>query len=197
LRKFFILAWLLLPVAATAYHYGPGQDRMLMDQVGEIVAKAEKHVAGGNYGEAEQCYAQALSVLPSDRVKEGRKIRLEKAKAQMFVSKLPTAHAELESLVDELEGDTKANESLVDEARSTLANSKYYMTWLMRLEGQPKEKWEPMIEAARQNYRLLAEKADKGKNSGGGKKNREDLEASIRLARMDLSDLQGLPLPSQ
>jgi hypothetical protein len=34
-------------------------------------------------------------------------------------------------------------------------------------------------------------------SSAEADKNRKDLEASIRLARMDLSDLQGLPLPSQ
>jgi hypothetical protein len=67
----------------------------------------------------------------------------------------------------------------------------------MRLEGQGREVWEPEAESARQNYKMLAEDAAKKGDAPAVRKHREDLEASIRLARMDLSELQGLPLPSQ
>src|SRR6266566_684070 len=83
------------------------------------------------------------------------------------------------------------------EARSTLANSQYYMTWLMRLEGMSPNDWEPEIEAARQSYKLLAEDAQRRGDATAEKKRREDLESAIRLARMELGELQGLPLPSQ
>ena len=197
MRKVFLIAWLLLPVMGAAYHYGPGQERLLLDDVGRKVAAAEAAIKAGDFAGAEKAYGEALATLPTKKVKAARRLRLERAKTQMQASKLPTAHNDLEVLLKELEDDSSADKKLLDETRSTLANSKYYMTWLMRLEGQPKEKWEPMIEAARQNYRILAEKAEKGKSPAVAKKNREDLEASIRLARMDLSDLQGLPLPSQ
>jgi LemA protein len=49
------------------------------------------------------------------------------------------------------------------------------------------------VESARQNLRLLAE--DDGTSDVRGVQ--EDLEATVRLARMDLTELQGLPLPSQ
>ena len=39
-------------------------------------------------------------------------------------------------------------------------DSRLSITWLMRLEGHSREEWEPEIEAARQTYRLLAERAD-------------------------------------
>ena len=67
----------------------------------------------------------------------------------------------------------------------------------MRLEGLPITEWEPEIESARQNYRMLAENAQSAGKSDQAKKQRENLEAAIRLARLDLSDLQGLPLPNQ
>jgi hypothetical protein len=67
----------------------------------------------------------------------------------------------------------------------------------MRLEGEPKDLWEPEIEAARQGYRLLAEQAEINGDADAAKKHRQDLESSIRLARMELSELQGLSLPSQ
>ena len=65
---------------------------------------------------------------------------------------------------------------------------------LMRLEGRAKEDWEPEIEGARQHYALLAQNStDEAERA----KRHEDLESAIRLARMDLGELQGLPLPSQ
>jgi hypothetical protein len=67
----------------------------------------------------------------------------------------------------------------------------------MRLEGSPREDWEPEIEAARQNFSLLAEQSVEQGDSNAAKRHEEDLESSIRLARMDLPELQGVPLPSQ
>ena len=125
-----------------------------------------------------------------------RRVRLERAKAQMLARQLPAAHADLKALVEELK-DGGTDGVLLTEAREALANSQYYMTWLMRLEGQPRDLWEPEIESARQTYRLLAERASAQGDDTAAKKNREDLEASVRLARMDLGEFQGLPLPSQ
>jgi hypothetical protein len=78
----------------------------------------------------------------------------------------------------------------------------------MRLEGAPREEWEPEIEASRQNYKLLAEDptskctsagaaCDKGDEQVASVRAAENLESAIRLERMSLTDLQGLPLPSQ
>ena len=114
-----------------------------------------------------------------------------------MASELPAASQDLKSLVDEMVEDPQADPNMLAEARSALANSQYYRTWLMRLEGQPKEAWEPEIESARQIYKMLVAEADKSFDQESRKKNQEDLESAIRLARMDLKDLQGLPLPSQ
>jgi len=83
------------------------------------------------------------------------------------------------------------------DAQRTFAGSQYYMTWLKRLEGAPREEWEPQIDSARQIYKLLASAAEAGHDETSIEEAREDLESAIRLARMDLSELQGLPLPSQ
>jgi hypothetical protein len=71
------------------------------------------------------------------------------------------------------------------------------MTWLMRLEGLGAQEWEPEIESARQTYRMLAEQDEAKGDQESARKHREDLESVIRLARMDLGDLQGLDLPKQ
>jgi hypothetical protein len=197
MRTFLLVAWLMVPVIVGAWHYGPGQEHMLLDDVASVLKQADQYVAQQEWAEAVDRYDEALRMLPAENTRESRRIRLERAKAQMFARKLPEANADLKILVDELKEDEGAHPRLLAEARDALANSQYYMTWLLRLEGQPRDLWEPEIEASRQTYRLLAEHADAKGDAESAKKHREDLESAIRLARMDLSELQGLPLPSQ
>ena len=52
------------------------------------------------------------------------------------------------------------------------------------------------IEKARQNFRLLAEQSAKN-DIENFEDNKKNLEAVVRLARMDLSELQALPLPKK
>jgi hypothetical protein len=96
-----------------------------------------------------------MAALPEGRSGEARKIRLEKAKAQMLRKQLPEANADLKLLVDELAADPAADPKALADARSAFANSQYYVTWLMRLEGFGRDEWEPEVEAARQTYKLL------------------------------------------
>lgn len=197
MRVFFLVAWLLVPLPVVAYHLGPGQTQMTMDHVGQILGDAESAVDQEDWLTAVTLYDEALETLPSEYVAESRRIRVERAKAQMYVSKLPEAHGDLKSLVDEMRDDENRDEAVFREARAGLANSQYYMTWLMRLEGQPRERWEREIESSRQILATLAEEAETCGDDEESQRNREDLEASIKLARMSLADLQGLPLPSQ
>ena len=197
MRRIVLPVWCLVPVMVGAYHFGPGQERLVLDSAATLLQEAGAHAEAAQWAAAAGKYEAALSLLPASEIATARRTRLEQAKAQMFIKELPSAHASLKSLVDELEEDAGVDAELLADARSTLANSQYYMTWLMRLEGQPKERWEPEIESARQTYRLLAEEADARADSQASEKNRQDLESAIRLARMELTDLQGLPLPSQ
>ena len=211
MKKTLIALWLTLPVAAYAYHMGPGQDHMRLDQAGLLIESADSHVAEAEriaaiegdkaaFGEwvlAEAEYAEALDHLPSERVDEIRRLKLERAKAQMFISKLPDANATLSGMVTELLDDPDVDPALLADVQRTFATSQYYMTWLLRLEGAPREDWEPRIDSARQIFKLLATDAEAGSNQTTTKEAHEDLESAIRLARMDLSELQGLPLPSQ
>jgi hypothetical protein len=190
-------AWLLLLVAGVAWHFGPGQSYAKLDRAAATLRAADLAVHDENYPEAISLYEEAIKALPADRVGDTRKLRLQKAKAQMLGKQLPEAHADLQNLLDELTADKAADPSTVKETRSALAQSQYYLTWLMRLEGLGREIWEPEIEGARQNYRLLAEEAKSTGDTAGAKRFEKDLESAIRLARMDLGELQGLPLPSQ
>jgi hypothetical protein len=187
---------LIVPVAL-AYHYGPGQTQQKLDATAKKLAEAQRLVAAEDHLAALDAFSEALKQLPDGHSAEARKIRLQKAKIQLLAKQLPEANAELTGLVDEMLGDATADPKVLAEARSALANSQYYLTWLMRLEGLPREAWEPEIESARQIYRHLAEQSRDGGDAATAKTHLEDLESSIRLARMDLSELQGLPLPCQ
>jgi hypothetical protein len=205
MRTILLLAWCAAPIAGLAYHYGPGQERLVLDDVATILGRAETAVQDENWGEAVERYDEALKQLPADQTLTQRRLKLERAKAALLDSKLPTATADLSSLVEELQDanatktgtDAAANAQLLRESREALANSQFYMTWLLRLEGKAREEWEPQIDAARQNYRLLAEDAQDRGDTAQQKRSQEDLESAIRLERAELQDLQGLPLPSQ
>ncbi len=212
MKRLLIATWLALPVAAYAYHLGPGQELVQLDEAAHFIAQAKAHAAKaqqitqeegetaarGEWFDAEEAYGKALALLPGDRIGETRRLRLERAKAQMNISKLPDANASLAGLVDELLEDPSADQALLKDAQRSFASSQYYMTWLLRLEGAAREEWEPHIDSARQTYKLLAtdcEAQDAPVEELSAIQ--KDLESAIRLARLDLTELQGLPLPSQ
>ena len=197
LKMAWIVVWLSLGLLGLIYHLGPGVEQRALDRAGSLVRAAKSNVDRERWRDAIDQYDEALAMLPEDRAELGRFIRLQKAKAQMMASELPEARASLEALLDEILEESPGNWSLLSDTRSALASSQHYMTWLMRLEGAPKEEWEPEIEAARQNYRVLAEQAGARGDLPLANRGRADMEASIRLARLDLNELQGLPLPSQ
>jgi hypothetical protein len=197
MRTLVLLGWLMVPVLFGAYHYGPGQDQLRLDDVAKVVAEADRLAAGENWQQATAKYQEALALLPEGRADDSRRIRLRRAKVQMFAQQLPEANVALRELVDQLEDDKNADPKLRDEAREALANAQYYMTWLMRLEGLSNDEWEPEIESSRQTYKLLAEQDEARGDQVSGQKHRENLESVIRLARLDLGELQGLDLPKQ
>lgn len=194
MRNLLIVAWLFVPLVGAAYHYGPGQEKLELDRAADSIETGEAAAKAEDWGAAISAYQDALAALPDDHQTERRRVRLEKAKAQMQASQLPDARADLQGLMEELQDDPKADPKVAAETRLALANSQYYMTWLMRLEGLPRTEWEPEIEAARQNYRLLATDA---KKPTARVNRQEDLASAVRLARLDLDELQGLPIPNQ
>lgn len=197
MRILLIVGWLFVGLAAVIFHFGPGQERLELDRTSIMIGDARQSVSNGDWQKAVEQFDRVLASLPDNRREEILQLRLEKCKAQMFAAQLPDARASLADLLDETANDETLDRQFRDDVRSTLANSQYYMTWLMRLEGLPEDEWMPEIESARQNYRLLAENADQIGDAMLAARATDDLESAVRLARMDLGELQGLPLPSQ
>lgn len=191
MRLFLAILWLLVPLGFAAYHFGPGQEKVKFDQTEAFLADARAAVSSEDWAAAIDSYQKALANLPKAQKETALRIELEIAKAKMQDSGLPEAREELASLVDRLNDDPSLPADLREDALSTLANSRYYMTYLMKLEGLPASEWEPEIEAARQEYKLLAQTGrDRTKHLA-------DLESAIRLARAEPTELYGLPIPNQ
>lgn len=194
MKILLLTLWCLLPIGLAAFHFGPGQELLKFDDAESDLAIARQAAASEDWAKAVEAYQTALGKLPTGQPNLAYRIRLETAKAMMLNSQLPTAREDLETLVTDLQDDQAAEQNLRDEARAALANARYYMTYLMKLEGLPDTAWEPEIEAARQEYKLLATSAA---DSALAARSADDLEAAIRLARMDPAELYGLPIPNQ
>lgn len=191
MRIILATLWLLVPLGFAAYHYGPGQEQVKLDDTEALLAEARSAVKDENWTTAIESYQKALAKLPKENKEDSIRIQLEIAKAKMQSSGLPEARGDLASLVSQLKDDPSISSGLKEETLSALANARYYMTYLMKLEGLPAEEWEPEIEAARQEYKLLAQTGD------DKEKHFADLESAIRLARAEPTELYGLPIPSQ
>lgn len=196
MKKLLLAFWIALPVLGVVYHLAAGERHRRMDAIGDHLRDARSLVQRSECSIAAIEFEKALEDIPDDADNLRRDVRLELAQAKLNGTGLPEAHEDLKKMLDELiSPDAKGviDVAFENRVRESLASSQYYMTWLMRLEGLSKADWGPEIESARQNYRLLAERAGDGAEE---KTQLENLEASIRLARLEMTDLQGLPIPS-
>ena len=193
-KNLLIFLWVLAPVALLAYHYGPGQAGLAREEAKASIQAAMDFKAKEQWPQAIDAYNEALAALPQTETAKRQQLQLARANARIYVGELPEAMLSMEHLLDETaKGSDKELESKV---RSSLASAQYYTGWLMRLELAEKEEWKEPLEKARQNFRLLAEQTDKT-DATASEDHQKNLEAVVRLARMDLSDVQALPLPKK
>ena len=156
MRIILATLWLLVPLGFAAYHYGPGQEQVKLDHTEVFLAQARSAVQDKNWNSAIESYQKALAKLPKENKETSMRIQLEIAKAKMQNSGLPEAREDLAELISQLNEDTTISSELKEETLSTLANARYYMTYLMKLEGLPAEEWEPEIRVRNGPYTTLA-----------------------------------------
>jgi hypothetical protein len=189
MKTAFFLIWLAIPLVWLGWHYGPGQEHLKLDASDRAVKQAR---AAGSVEDQLKGWDAAASALPATETNQLRRLRLARTEVQANNRLMADAVRDLETLYNEMKDDPTAEAQVLDRVQEQLAGLKYAMTWLMRLEGRPQEDWEPEIESARQHFRHLAEKG--GEGSARWQRN---LESTIRLARVDLLELQGQPLPEK
>ena len=193
-KNLLIFLWVLAPVALLAYHYGPGQAGLAREEAKASIQAAMDFKAKEQWPQAIDAYNEALAALPQNETAKRHQLQLARANARIYVGELPEAMLEMEHLLDEtVKG---SDNDLQNKVRSSLASAQYYTGWLMRLELAEKKEWMEPLEKARQNFRLLAEQTDKT-NAKASEDHQKNLEAVVRLARMDLSEVQALPLPKK
>ncbi len=197
MRILAIVAWLFVGLGAGIYHFGPGQRQLHLDSIASMIHDARQAIADQNWEQAISSFDAVLSALPADLRIESMQIQLEKAKAQMMAAELPAARTMLDTLLADVRKAPVASPKLLADTQATLANAQYYMAWLMRLEGAAEEDWMAEIESARQNFTQVMHEAEARGDSRLAQQSSEDVESAIRLARMDLGELQVLPLPCQ
>ena len=193
-KNLLIFLWALAPVALLAYHFGPGQAGLAREEAKANIQAALDFEAKKQWQQAIDAYNDALTALPDTETAKRQQLQLARANARIYVGELPEAMLSMEHLLDETaRGDDSKLESKI---RSSLASAQYYTGWLMRLELAEKEEWKEPLEKARQNFRLLAEQTAKT-DAKASEDHQKNLEAVVRLARMDLSEVQALPLPKK
>ncbi len=193
-KNLLIFLWALAPVALLAYHFGPGQAGLAREEAKANIQAALDFEAKKQWQQAIDSYNDALAALPDTETAKRQQLQLARANARIYVGELPEAMLSMEHLLDETaRGDDSELESKI---RSSLASAQYYTGWLMRLELAEKEEWKEPLEKARQNFRLLAEQTAKT-DAKASEDHQKNLEAVVRLARMDLSEVQALPLPKK
>jgi len=196
MRKLMMMLWLVVPIGMIAYHYGPGQVKLARDRAARQLAVAQAAEAREDWSAAQAAYREVLNNLPASDVDARLSTRLAAAKVRQYQGELPEAMVDVESLLDEAMRDSH-NTALQDQIRATAGTMHYYVAWLLRLEGAEADEWTEHTEIARQHFRLLSEASASASDRTSAEPNQKNLEAVIRLARMDLSELKGMPLPKE
>ena len=193
-RTGLLMAIIALPIVALAFHFGPGQRLEQRERAGELLRLARDAVQREEWPTALERYREAEAALPVGDSTTRWTIRRLAADARFWGGDLPGAMADLEALLEDVLRGGSADVKQAREVRHDLASANYYAAWLMRLEGTPTEEWTLAADEARQHFRLLAETGVR-QDVPEAEAHQKDLEAAVRLARMDLSELQAQPLP--
>lgn len=197
MRRIYIAAWCLAPVGLLVWHYyGPGQRQLAADYAGDQIQKGANLEKQGQASQAATAYREAVATLPDSDKASQQRLRLASAKAEVAAGSLLEGQERLRTLLTELERDSAGSPELLSSTRHALAESSYYAAFLLRREGAEPDDWMPQAECARQNFRHLAEAANLPADNTR-QAALKNLEATIKLQQMDLSQLLAASPPSK
>jgi hypothetical protein len=195
LRNLSILLWLLLAPVIGYYLFSRGEAGIRMEMADHLQRQAAAQEKAGAWGEAAKLYEEAAACMPADKNKMARAcLDGRAARAKMRNGELEPALLGLKGALALLPAGP-AGAGAERDLRYALAEAEYYAAWVLRLENQPRTKWFPHAEIARQNLRCLAE--DDALPAPDRLSHAKDMEAVIRFTRLDIEELKKLPLPEQ
>ena len=163
MRKYFVLLWLLCPVAVLTYHFNYGQAELARELARERLVHIRELEQANDpdwdliLGEYDNIVEQ---LPPNDHPRARHQVRLAKAKARLEMLDVAGAIADLSQLLKEsaaVDGEDGATTRAV---RETLGKAYFYATSLLKANGATEEEWRPYAERTRQVFRYLAEHQD-------------------------------------
>jgi hypothetical protein len=163
MRKYFVLLWLLCPVAVLTYHFNYGQAELAREQARERLV----HIRGLEQAKEpdwESILAEydkvAAQLPPTDHPRARHQVRLAKAKARLEMLDIAGALADLTQLLAESAAASGEDAPTTRAIRETQGKAFYYATSLLRASGATEDEWRPYAERTRQVFRYLAEHQD-------------------------------------
>ncbi len=197
MRKYLVLAWLLLPLPVLVFHFGRrGQEWLARDIAHDLIHEAKQAEARGDWKAADGKYSEADKVVGASD--PSLKLRLDLARVQTRY-RMGDAVPAIDAVDHLLEDAALATmpQDFQREVRELSGRIHYYAAWVMRLEGADRELWMEEADRSRQSYRLLAEGSPADTPSTKVRSEREDLEAAVQLQRLSLTELMARPLPQE
>jgi hypothetical protein len=217
MRKYFVLAWLLLPLPVVVLHYGRGQEWLARDKAYGFIRQAEAAERKEEWAQADENYRNAEKVARAAGNDMKLRLELARVRTNFRMGEALNAIDGVDKLLDD-PAMAKMPIEFQQEARALAGRIHYYAGWVMRLEGAKRELWMEEAELSRQNFRLLSEAgssaaganrtADGQADSGSApaaspataklnQQRKEDLESAVQLQRLSLTDLMARPLPEE
>jgi hypothetical protein len=163
MRKYFLLLWLLFPVAVIYYHYNDGQDDLAREKAREhlnVIRQFEK-AKEPDWQQIVEEYDKVAAALPAnERPLVRHQIRLAKAKAKLEMLDVAGAIEDLTLLLRNAAEIHGQDVPITRAIRETLGKAYYYATTLLKTNGATEDEWRPFAERTRQIFRYLAEHQD-------------------------------------
>lgn len=196
MKRWLLLLWILIPLPVVVWHFGAGQEWLARDRAHALLTQAAEAESRQAWPQAEAFYKEA-----ADFVKNSEPV----VKTQLDIALARTRYRQ-GGAVDSIElidrvisdaGFSKQPEAQQREARELAGRIHYYAAWVLRLEGAQRDLWMEEAELARQNFRMLSEQTLAAGQTNYSLLQQTNLESSVRLQRMSLTELMGKPLPEE
>ncbi|MCH2162639.1 MAG: hypothetical protein MK085_12305 [Phycisphaerales bacterium] len=174
----------------------PGNEDSGQELESAIAREQEAYARAADQWElVADAYKDVEELLEEDDVVQPR-IRWAKARALVRSGDIWGGAGELEDLLHELDQTDSEGSQLARATREELASAHYFGARLLRLGGEPAMEWRAESAKARQHFRLLAESASsRGERMDVVRGFEDNVERVLDLEQLDLSDIQGMPLP--
>lgn len=183
MRKYFVLAWLLCPVAVLTYHFNYGQAELAREQARERLVRI-RELELAKEPDWETILAEydkvAAQLPPGDHPRARHQVRLAKAKARIEMLDIAGALTDLTQLLAESAAASGEDAPTTRAIRETQGKAFYYATSLLRASGATEDEWRPYAERTRQVFRYLAEHQDEAALAEYEQRVETEFQKSIR-----------------